>query len=321
MTNFLNRLFKNKRNSHNKENNELSQEFERDNSIRASSRYNGNITLKDNQSYLNPTAPYHTNNTNNKWRPGPRSCPGEQMSFKSNKNKKDHDRSFATEFQPPNDQKISRRKQHYNFKNSHDTSEYGSVEPPIESDTHRRSYHEEFEESEGEALTLAEARIHNLEDALSRYKLRLKDALEDRRYYRSQYVALQHSKHRTERNLLQQIEDLNTERKHMQHKISVLERQVEQYRNFNCHNNSLINMDNSKFHNQMNLFGTPSTSAVDSITGAGEALSNMSENPFIGHRNEQISSNVFADDNLDEVKNFRNMKLDLLDMNRSVSEE
>uniref|UniRef100_A0A0N4Z318 Endosome-associated-trafficking regulator 1 n=1 Tax=Parastrongyloides trichosuri TaxID=131310 RepID=A0A0N4Z318_PARTI len=322
MSNFLNRFFKNnKKNSHNKENNGHLQDIDRDNTMRASSRYDPNMTLRDNQSYLNPASAYHTNNTNGKWKPGPRSCPGDQMSFKSGKHKKDHlDRSFVTEFQPPMDHKSSRRGKHLSFKNTHDTSEYGSVEAPVDSENHR-VYHDDYEESEGEALNLAEVRIHNLEDALSRYKLRLKDALEDRRYYRSQYVALQHAKNRTERNLLQQIEDMSNERKRMQHKIAMLERQVAQYSALNCHNNSLLNMDNSKFLNQLPLFGTPSTSAIDSITGAGEALSHMSENLFLTHRKEQISTSAFVDDNLDEVKNFRNMKLDMIDMNRSASEE
>ncbi|XGW09835.1 hypothetical protein V3C99_011808 [Haemonchus contortus] len=326
----FNRLFRGKKsvNKENEQPTELDRELAYRRSLRlSSSRGSTKAERARFHEDIPATAPYHTV-TAPRLHKGPLSCPG---GYKESYRSEAMDRSFETEVRPsrerrdrdrPEDQgrKFRRQRTHW------DTSEYGSGDPsplgnyPPKAGAH---YSEDLEESDDQEWNMHD-KLLQLDNNCRRFMRKYKHAEERHMYYKAEWRKIYKAKEESENVFLRQIEQLTKQHDRDVEKIRKLEAELAQYRFGHLTGQNAYHFAmplSSHAQNRSSLMpslpplpsstATPSTSAVESITGAGEALTEQADLSML--RPLQFDSsfvNRQVLDDMDETKNFRALAVD-----------
>ncbi|VDM58146.1 unnamed protein product [Angiostrongylus costaricensis] len=270
----FNRLFRGKKsNKENEQPTELDREMAYRRSLRTSS--SGRGTLKGDRARFHDdipaTAPYHTV-TAPRLHKGPMSCPG---GYKESYRSEAMDRA------------------------TWDTSEYGSGDPsPLGNYQRNSHYNEDLEESDDQEWNMHD-KLMQLDNNCRRFMRKYKHAEERHMYYKAEWKKIYKAKEESENELAHyrfgHLSGTNAYHfgmplsSHAQNRSSMIP--------------SLPPLPSST--------ATPSTSAVESITGAGEALTEQSDLSMLRplHFDSSFTARPMIDD-VDETKNFRALAVD-----------
>lgn len=324
----FNRLFRGKKSS-NKENEqptELEREMAYRRSLRTSSS-SGRGTLKGDRTRFHDdipaTAPYHTV-TAPRLHKGPMSCPG---GYKENYRSEAMDRSFDTGIRSreKRDRNECAERKYRKQRTTWDTSEYGSGDPsPLGNYPRNSHYNEDLEESDDQEWNMHD-KLMQLDNNCRRFMRKYKHAEERHMYYKAEWKKIYKAKEESENVFLRQIEQLTKQHDKDVEKIRKLEAELAHYRFGHLSGTNPYHFGmplSSHSQNRSSLMpslpplpsstATPSTSAVESITGAGEALTEQSDLSMLRpplHFDSSFTARPMIDD-VDETKNFRALAVD-----------
>ncbi|EYC12421.1 hypothetical protein Y032_0047g1470 [Ancylostoma ceylanicum] len=320
----FNRLFRGKK-SANKENEqptELDRELAYRRSLRTSSSRNGGFKGDRTRFHedIPATAPYHTV-TAPRLHKGPMSCPG---GYKDSYRNDAMERSFETEIRSSRDRRDRERhecpdRKYRNKRTTWDTSEYGSGDPsPLGNYPRNSHFNEDLEESDDQEWNMHD-KLMQLDNNCRRFMRKYKHAEERHMYYKAEWKKIYKAKEESENVFLRQIEQLTKQHDRDVEKIRKLEAELAHYRFAHLSGTNAYHFAmplSNHAQNRSSLMptlpplpsstATPSTSAVESITGAGEALTEQCDLSMLRplHFNSSFTARVVADD-IDETKNFR----------------
>lgn len=322
----FNRLFRGKKsNKENEQPTELEREMAYRRSLRSSS--SGRGTLKGDRARFHDdipaTAPYHTV-TAPRLHKGPMSCPG---GYKESYRSEAMDRSFDTEIRPSRerrDRNECTERKYRKQRTTWDTSEYGSGDPsPLGNYPRNSHYNEDLEESDDQEWNMHD-KLMQLDNNCRRFMRKYKHAEERHMYYKAEWKKIYKAKEESENVFLRQIEQLTKQHDRDVEKIRKLEAELAHYRfghlsGTNAYHFGMPLSSHSQNRSSMipslpplpSSTATPSTSAVESITGAGEALTEQSDLSMLRplHFDSSFTARPMIDD-VDETKNFRALAVD-----------
>lgn len=323
----FNRLFRSKKtvNKENEQPTELEREMAYRRSLRVSSSNRG--AMKGDRARFHEeipaTAPYHTV-TAPRTHKGPMSCPG---GYKEGYRSEAMDRSFETEIRSTRERRDRERhecaeRKYRKQRTNWDTSEYGSGDPsPLGNYPKTSHYNEELEESDDQEWNMHD-KLMQLDNNCRRFMRKYKHAEERHMYYKAEWRKIYKAKEESENVFLRQIEQLTKQHDRDVEKIRKLEAELAQYRFGHLSGTNAYHFPlSSHAQNRSSLMpilpplpsstATPSTSAVESITGAGEALTEQSDLSMLRplHFDSSFAARPVMDD-MDETKNFRALAVD-----------
>ncbi|KAJ1365035.1 hypothetical protein KIN20_025243 [Parelaphostrongylus tenuis] len=325
----FNRLFRGKK-SNNKENEqptELDREMAYRRSLRTSSS-SGRGTLKGDRTRFHDdipaTAPYHTV-TAPRLHKGPMSCPG---GYREGHRSEAMDRSFDGEMRSSREKRERNDCAERKFRKQRttwDTSEYGSGDPsPLGNYPRNSHYNEDIEESDDQEWNMHD-KLMQLDNNCRRFMRKYKHAEERHMYYKAEWKKIYKAKEESENVFLRQIEQLTKQHDKDVEKIRKLEAELAHYRfghlsGANTYHFGMPLSSHSQNRSSMmpslpplpSSTATPSTSAVESITGAGEALTEQADLSMLRpslHFDSSFNARPMIDD-VDETKNFRALAVD-----------
>ncbi|CAJ0607025.1 unnamed protein product [Cylicocyclus nassatus] len=271
------------------------------------------------------TAPYHTV-TAPRLHKGPMSCPG---GYKESYRNDAMERSFETEIRSSRDRRERERldcsdRKYRNKRTTWDTSEYGSGDPsPLGNYPRNSHFNEELEESDDQEWNMHD-KLMQLDNNCRRFMRKYKHAEERHMYYKAEWKKIYKAKEESENVFLRQIEQLTKQHDRDVEKIRKLEAELAHYRYGHLSGTSAYPFSmplSTHIQNRSSMMptlpplpsstATPSTSAVESITGAGEALTEQCDLSLLRpiHFDSSFAARPMTDD-VDETKNFRALVVD-----------
>ncbi|KAK6737715.1 hypothetical protein RB195_020054 [Necator americanus] len=322
----FNRLFRGKKsvNKENEQPTELEREMAYRRSLRMSSSRSGGY--KGDRTRFNEdipaTAPYHTV-TAPRLHKGPMSCPG---GYKESYRNDAMERSFETEIRSSRDRRERERhecpdRKYRNKRTTWDTSEYGSGDPsPLGNYPRNSHFNEDLEESDDQEWNMHD-KLMQLDNNCRRFMRKYKHAEERHMYYKAEWKKIYKAKEESENVFLRQIEQLTKQHDRDLEKIRKLEAELAHYRFGHLSGTNAYHFGMPLSQNRSSLMptlpplpsstATPSTSAVESITGAGEALTEQCDLSMLRplHFDSSFATRPITDD-IDETKNFRALAVD-----------